>query len=79
MKRKKNLKKVNKGKLKNLLKRKKLLSNSGSATAELILIIAIMLVIVITIFYPQIQKIINSTFVSISSWYSSALNNLGIT
>ena len=78
MKKAKNPKKINKGKLKNLLKRKNLLRIRGSATAETILIIAVVLVIVITIFYPQMQKIINSTFESITLWYKSTLNNLGM-
>lgn len=72
-------KKMNKGKMKNLIKRKKLLGRNGSATAETILIIAIMLVLIITVFYPQIKNIINNTFISVSSWYNTALNNLGIT
>ena len=79
MKEQKYKKRINKGKQKNLFKRKKLISNKGSATAETILIIAVVLVIIVTVFYPQIRSIINNTFVSISSWYSTALNNLGIT
>ena len=78
MKKKNNLKKVNKGKLKNLLKRKNLLSNMGSATAETVLIIAIMLVIVITVFYPQISGILDTTFINIASWYNNALIRIGI-
>ena len=79
MKEQKYKKRINKGKQKNLFKRKKIISNKGSATAETILIIAVVLVIIVTVFYPQIRSIINNTFVSISSWYSTALNNLGIT
>ena len=78
MKKNKKLRKINKGKLKNLLKRRNLLGNSGSATAETVLIIAIVLVIIITIFYPQMRKIINTTFESITLWYKTALNELGI-
>ena len=79
MKEQKNKKSIIKGKQKNLFKRKNLISNRGSATAETVLIIAVVLVIIVTVFYPQIRSIINSTFVSISSWYNTALNNLGIT
>lgn len=79
MKEQKNKKSINKGKQKNLFKRKNLISNRGSATAETVLIIAVVLVIIVTVFYPQIRSIINNTFVSISSWYNTALNNLGIT
>ena len=78
MKKTRNSRKINKGKLKNLLKRRNLLGNSGSATAETILIIAIILVIIITIFYPQMQRIMNTTFESINVWYRNTLNNLGI-
>lgn len=70
--------KVNKGKLKNLLKRKQLFANSGSATAETILIIAVMLVIVITVFYPQIRSVITDTFASIAHWYFNTLNSMGV-
>jgi len=78
MKKKKNARKINKGKLKNLLKRKNLLCNSGSATAETVLVIAIVLVIVITIFYPQMRNIMNTTFESITMWYRKTLNSLGM-
>ena len=73
-----NQRKINKGKMKNYLKRKELISKNGSATAETVLIIAIVLVIILTVFYPTLRNIITETLSRISVWYSNALSNIGI-
>lgn len=73
------VKKINKGKAKNVFKRKLINTNQGSATAETVLIIAILLVIIITVFYPQIQNLITTTMITLDSWFFSNLSSIGIT
>ena len=73
-----NRRKINKGKMKNYLKRKELISKNGSATAETVLIIAIVLVIILTVFYPTLSNIISDTLIRISAWYNNALFNIGM-
>lgn len=73
-----NLKTINKGKMKNYFKSKRLLTKKGVATAEMVLIIAVLLVIIITVFYPQIKSILSTTFTTLSTWYNKALSNLGM-
>ncbi len=57
---------------------KKYTEKYGSALAETVLLIAISLVIIITIFYPTFKSIVNDTLISISDWFTNALNTLGV-
>ena len=70
--------KINKGKFKNSMKRKELIGKSGTATAETVLIIAVLLVIIVTIFYPQISRMITNTMTNLVTWYENSLSNLGM-
>ena len=73
-----NIKIKNKGKHKNLLKRKELVGKKGTATAETILIIAVLLVIIVTVFYPQISRMVTNTMNNLVTWYENSLSNLGM-
>lgn len=75
---KNNIKKVNKGKIKNMEKRSKLVEKSGTATAETVLIIAVLLVVIVTIFYPQISRMVTNTMNNLVTWYENSLSNLGM-
>lgn len=52
--------------------------NKGSVLAETVLLIAISLVVIITIFYPTFKSIVNETLTSISNWFTTSLNTLGV-
>ena len=60
--------------IKSIMKSKNKVSNKrGSEMAETVLITAIMLVLVVTIFYPQMQTILNSALTTISTWISETM------
>lgn len=60
--------------IKSIIKSKNKVSNKrGSEMAETVLITAIMLVLVVTIFYPQMQTILNSALTTISTWISETM------
>lgn len=57
---------------------KKISKKSGIVMTEAVLLIGISLVIIITIFFPQIKKLLNDTIYMISEWFKSTLGDIGI-
>lgn len=75
----KEIKFLNKGKRKNLIKRNKKSSEipqqkkKGSALAETIILIAVSLVLAIALFYPQISQLLTSVINRMNVWVNNTL------
>lgn len=74
------MKKINKGKRKNLAKRmenpitKDLNKKRGSALAETIILIAVSLVLAISLFYPEISSLLSNVISKMNSWVNSTMS-----
>ncbi|MCX8075063.1 MAG: hypothetical protein N2749_05705 [Clostridia bacterium] len=75
--------KVNKGKAKNLIKRKQLIVGNrlenlkrGSETIETIVLIGISMVLIITIFFPKITSLFSGTMSNLDIWFNTMISNL---
>lgn len=51
---------------------------NGSALTENVLLVAISVVIVVSIFYPQIVSLLRQVMQSLSSWFTLAINQIGV-
>lgn len=75
----KEIKFLNKGKRKNLIKRNKKSNEipqqkkKGSALAETIILIAVSLVLAIALFYPQISQLLTSVINRMNVWVNNTL------
>lgn len=57
---------------------KKVKNSQGSALAETVLITAISIVVIVAIFYPQMMYIFETSIESLSNWFTSAIDTIGV-
>jgi Na+-transporting NADH:ubiquinone oxidoreductase subunit NqrB len=57
---------------------KKINKKRGSELVESLLMTGIALALIVIIFYPRITALLNTSFTSIETWFTSALNTIGI-
>ena len=50
----------------------------GAALTENILLIAISIVVIVSIFYPQLISLLRQVMQSLTSWFSMAINEIGV-
>ena len=51
--------------------KKKLKSQRGSEILQVVLVAGILLVLIVTIFYPQMEKLLNDILDTISNWFTN--------
>lgn len=62
---------------KNLTK-ENLKSKKGAELVESVLIVAISIVIIVTLFYPEISRIMSSVLIHLGNWFDVTINKIGV-